>query len=263
MMNTTARIFTLLSLFLLGACQQSKEKNTPYPPTAQDSDAILFGTLWLQSAREAELARSQAFSLAKAKLTINQLLFSGDERPKAVVLDLDETVLDNSPYEARLIKDGESFSPESWQAWVEEANADLIPGALDFLLQAQKNGLEVFYISNRSVEGLGATLKNLQAFDLPFADSSHVLLKTDSSDKTARRNKVEESHKIILLIGDQMGDFAEAEQLESIPLDSLNRHFVIIPNPMYGSFTKLSDSLLQANEGSKLKAWKEKLVLKK
>lgn len=261
MMNTTAKIFTLISLTFLGACNQVGEV-PPCPDPASNSDAILFSTLWLQTAQEAELARKQAFSLAKAKLTINQLLFSGDERPKAVVLDLDETVLDNSPYEARLIKNGESFKPETWNTWVAEANADLIPGAKDFLMQTDKNGLEIFYISNRDQSGLRATLQNLKAHGLPNADSTHVLLKSESSDKTARRQQVEETHQIILLIGDQMGDFAEQAQLSEISEDSLHRHFVLIPNPMYGAFTKINDSLLEAENGNKLRAWKQKLILK-
>lgn len=263
-MNTTAKIFTLLSLSLLISCTQNpavtNEENCP--AEAKESDAILFSALWLQNAQEAHLAREQAFKLATWQLEKNFEGYSRIKKPSAVVLDLDETVLDNSPYEARVIQEGSSFELDSWNDWVAEANADLVPGAESFLQKAAEMGLTVFYISNRDHSGLGATLQNMERYNLPFADSSHVLLKTDSSNKTARRNKVEENHKIILLIGDQMGDFAEAEQLESMSADSLNNHFVLIPNPMYGAFTKLTDEE-KAAHANKLEAWKQNLQPKK
>lgn len=264
MMNTTAKIFTLLSLSLLISCKPQSEtpSQADCPPEAKESDAILFSTLWLQNAPEATIARKQAYQWAEKQMAENLQRYSKSKKPWAVVLDLDETVLDNSPYEARLIQEGGSFSPETWDAWVAEANADLLPGAADFLNKAAEMGLAVFYISNRDQAGLGATIKNMARYQLPFADSAHVLLKTDSSDKTARRLKVEENHKIILLLGDQMGDFAEAEQLEAMPADSLNNHFVLIPNPMYGAFTKLSEEE-KAAHSNKLAAWKQNLKTKK
>lgn len=262
MKNITAKIFTLISIALISSCNRPTQNIEPCPDPAQESDAILLSTLWLQISEEAQIAREQAYDMAWLKLEQNLKLYTSKERPKlkkpAVVLDLDETVLDNSPYEARLVQTGNSFESETWSAWVNEADARLIAGAEEFLQKASSQGLEIFYISNRSEANLGATLKNMKQYNLPFTDSAHVLLKSDSSDKTARRNKVELQNKIILLIGDQLGDFAEVEQMKSFPADSLSNHFVLIPNPMYGSFTRLSESEKEQYP-SKLKAWKRKL----
>lgn len=262
-MNTTAKIFTLISIGLLSACQSPNEKTPPCPEGEKESDAILMSTLWLQTATEAKTAREQAFDLAYLRLEQNNKLYTAShqelkQKTAAVVLDLDETVLDNSPYEARVIKNAGKFEMDSWSQWVEEAQADLIPGAEDFLQEAMNLGLEIYYISNRSHERLGPTLKNMQAYKLPFADSAHVFLRKEDSDKSGRRAAVDSAHKIILIVGDQMGDFAEAEALEQIATDSLRQHFVLIPNPMYGSFTRLSESE-EAAFDTKLAAWREKL----
>ncbi len=262
MKNITAKIFTLISIAFIASCNRPTQNIEPCPDPARDSDAILLSTLWLQTSDEAKIAREQAYDMAWQKLQKNlelysEKVFQAGKKP-AVVLDLDETVLDNSPYEARLIQKGTSFESETWSAWVNEAEAHLIAGADEFLQKASAEGIEIFYISNRSEANLGATLKNMEQYNLPFTDSAHVLLKSDDSDKTARRNKVEAQNKIILLIGDQLGDFAEVEQMKSFPADSLSNHFVLIPNPMYGSFTRISESEKEKYPG-KLEAWKQKL----
>jgi 5'-nucleotidase (lipoprotein e(P4) family) len=218
---------------------------------SRSSDALIMSTLWLQKSPEAHWLLEQSFAEAKARLVENQSLYAADSN-LAVVLDLDETVLDNSPYEARLVKKGGAFTPDTWTAWVQEGQADLILGAKSFLHFADSMGVEVFYVSNRSAENLGATLTNLQAHSLPNADSAHVLLKTDDSDKTARRAQVNEQARIILLIGDQLGDFSE--EVNYALRDSMFQHFILLPNPMYGSFSRLPDTIKSASEGDKL-AW--------
>ncbi len=248
MKNIFAKTFTLISALLLVACQNSLKNPSS---ESRSSDALIMSTLWLQKAPEAKWVLEQSYALAKDKLLENKALYQLDSQ-LAVVLDLDETVLDNSPYEARLVKNAGTFSADSWSAWVEEAEAELIPGAKSFLHFADSLGIEIFYISNRSVDNLGATLINMQAHGLPQADSSHLFLKTDSSDKTARRTAANKKAKIILLIGDQLGDFSET--IEPAQRDSMLQHFILLPNPMYGSFSRLADSVKSASENEKL-AW--------
>lgn len=248
MKNTFAKTFTLISALILVACQNN---STNPSGESRSSDALIVSTLWLQKSPEAKWLMEQSFAQAKARLILNKSLYAADSA-LSVVLDLDETVLDNSPYEARVVKNGGAFSQDSWSAWVQEAQADLIPGAKSFLHFADSMGVEVFYISNRSIENLGATIANLEAHSLPNADSAHVLLKTDDSDKTARRAQVNEEARIILLIGDQLGDFSE--EVTYALRDSMLQHFILLPNPMYGSFSRLPDTLKSASEGDKL-AW--------
>lgn len=250
MMNTTAKIFTLISLLALAACQNPSPK-IEAKEKADNSDHLTAAVLWLQKGETARLAREQAFDYARLLLELKTIHLDSVSN-LAVVLDLDETVVDNSPYEARVIEDEKSFEMESWSAWVNEANADAVPGALEFLHYADSMGFSLFYVSNRSIENLGPTLANLKLLGVPQADSTTVLLREDSSDKTARRALVSESHEIILLIGDQIGDiaadFASAEK-------DLQHKFVIIPNPMYGDYTRLPDSIKNAypNLGEALK----------
>ncbi len=240
-MNTTGKIFTLISLLGLMACQ-SPTKPLDESPTSNNSDHLTAAVLWFQKGETARLACEQSFDYAK-RLLLEKIAGRDSLSKLAVVLDLDETVVDNSPYEARVIQDGKSYEPESWALWVKEANADAIPGALDFLHFADSIGVSLFYVSNRRHENRAFTLQNLLALGVPQADSNTVLLRKEVSDKSARRAQVAEKHEIALLIGDQTGDFAQdfasAER-------QLKGKIVVIPNPMYGEFTRLPDSIKSA-----------------
>ena len=240
MMNTIGKTFTLLSLFSLIACQApSPEGKTENQEKEKQSDHLTAAVLWLQKGETARLAREQAYDYAYQ--LVSKRIQGEEELSKlAVVLDLDETVVDNSPYEARVIQAGTSFEMESWSTWVQEANADDIPGALNFLNQIDSLGLSIYYISNRSVKNLAPTLENLHKLGVPQADSSHVLLRGEDSDKGARRAMVAEQHEIILLVGDQIGDFASDFESEEA---ALSGKIVVIPNPMYGDFTRMPDSI--------------------
>jgi len=169
-----------------------------------------------------------------------------DKMP-AIILDVDETVLDNSPFQARTILKGLSY-PNGWVEWVNEENAEPVAGVKDFLLHAKKKGVKVFYVTNRIHILEKATKSNLIELGLPFDDDIDVLLMRDengwTSDKTARRNLIAEDYRILLLVGDQLTDFISAEEAYIFHSDRKeiadkysemwgNRWFVIT-NPMYG-----------------------------
>jgi 5'-nucleotidase (lipoprotein e(P4) family) len=253
MKNIFAKIFTLISALAFVSCNSGTNDTSG---ESRSSDALIMSTLWLQKSHEARWLLEQNYEQAKGKLMVNRMVYAYS--PKlAVVLDLDETVLDNSPYEARVIKEGSSFSKDSWTAWVQEAKADLIPGSKSFLNFADSLGVEIFYISNRSIENLGATINNLNAHRLPNADSSHILLKNDNSDKTFRRALVSKQSRIILLIGDQLGDFNESVSYEM--RDTMLQHFILLPNPIYGNFSRLPDSIKPNTETEKLSWFRQQL----
>ncbi len=166
---------------------------------------------------------------------------------KAVVVDIDETMLDNSPFETNCINTGNGYSSESWHNWTSMINAKALPGAVEFSKYAELKGVEVFYISNRNIDEFDVTLKNLQKENFAFADSSHLLLKTNTSSKTVRRNLVKENFEIILLIGDNLGDFSEIFEDRSNNygfdvveenITAFGEKFIVLPNPMYGSWEK-------------------------
>jgi 5'-nucleotidase (lipoprotein e(P4) family) len=194
---------------------------------------------------------------------------SSSELKPAVVLDLDETVLDNSPYEARLFLEGKNYDPKSWEKWCFEAKAEALPGATDFLHFADSIGLKIFYISNRKIGVFEPTLKNLKALKLPQAEKEHLLLRTTKSDKTERRNMVKAHHQILLYVGDNLTDYDQkfAERDSTLGKQLVKKHrkellhnFIMLPNPMYGEW----ESAIYGNDYSitleeKLNLRREKL----
>lgn len=232
-------ILALLS-FAIASCNLSQDKNK----TKNSNDHLVMASLWFQRASECRALYYQAFNFAKLSLD-QQLSTNNNPKPKAVVVDIDETVLDNSPFEANSIRTGKVFSSKAWKEWVEMAKAKPTAGALPFLKYAQSKGVETFYISNRNVDDLEKTIENLSAFGFPFADKDHILLKSDTSVKTKRRKRVSESHEILILAGDNIGDFDEILEDRSSEYgfskvdemkEEFGKRFIILPNPMYGSW---------------------------
>lgn len=236
--------FVLLVLFsaFLFACN-NQEESTLKPESTNDH--LMFAALFHQQAPEYDALCIQGYNLAKANIKniVSNTLF---EVAPAVVLDLDETVLDNSPFEAKCILENTSY-PKYWDEWMNEANAGLVPGAKDFLEFAKENGVEVYYISNRKVKYLGQTIENMKLHNLPNADSAHIWLRTETSSKKARRDKLSSERAIIQLIGDNLNDFTEAFELETndarrgevSKMEKLfGTRFIMLPNPMYGEWEK-------------------------
>jgi 5'-nucleotidase (lipoprotein e(P4) family) len=182
-----------------------------------------------------------------ASRVLEEQLQSPYELPPAVILDIDETVLDNSPQTVRQILDRTGFSEAMWDEWCSLAKAEALPGALEFTRLADSLGAEVFYISNRGEHLLNVTLKNLDTLGFPSADEDHVLLKTGTSSKDHRRTLVSDRFDIILMVGDNLGDFAgvfdnrsQDNMQEAIKLNRkmFGSRFIVLPNPMYGGWEK-------------------------
>ena len=256
------KIFFILALISIAitSCKPT-EKNIQ---TKNANDHLVMATLWFQRASECKALYYQAFNLAKFSLD-KQLATNNNLKPKAVVVDIDETVLDNSPFETNSIRTGEAFTAAAWKEWVEMAKAAPTPGSLEFLKYAESKGVETFYISNRSVDDIEKTIQNLQAFGFPYADKDHILLKSDTSVKTKRRNLVSESHDILILAGDNIGDFDEILEDRSTAFgfakvddmkEQFGKRFIVLPNPMYGSWEKevlKSERKLNASEKENLR----------
>jgi 5'-nucleotidase (lipoprotein e(P4) family) len=243
----------VLAVYLV-SCSGSKEAMSDTAVLAtQSTDA----TLWYAESAENQYIYLQAYHYATQ--LVAQKTGRDGKRPRAVVLDLDETVLDNSPYQYRMIAKGQTYSPESWNAWVNEASAEALSGALEFVNYCQEQGVEVFYISNRSIETFQATTQNLRNLGFPNADEEHVLLKESTSDKTERRELVSDRYEIIVLLGDQLTDFdqifdnpnaEERGDMVTSMWEQMKFSFVLFPNPIYGGWM---DPVLDGAEGDKKK----------
>src|SRR5688572_16642057 len=258
------------ALVFAAACVTSRsEPRTDPAPRAEAADSVapselaehptLFATLWQQTSAEYRATALQAYDEASEVLpvaladsgwtaSVEQEAAAFSTLPPAIVLDVDETVLDNSPQQARTILAGGSFDPEAWGAWVNEARAPAVPGAREFLALADSLGVAVFYVTNRDQPLEEATRRNLAAEGLPLDPEVDTVLTRGEqegwgSDKSSRREAIAERYRILLLVGDDFNDFVparlpreERDRLVERYGDRWGDQWFMIPNPVYGSW---------------------------
>lgn len=227
---------------------------------------LLYATAWMQTSIEHDLTYVEIYRSAEQKL-VQALADPGwdalatDERsnaannlPPAVIVDVDETVLDNSPFEARMVRDNATFNADAWTAWVRQASAQPLPGALEYAKFAAAHGVTVFYISNRDVAQAKSTLANLAAKGFPLTPEAVLnrgaatpgCVQSASADKGCRRRLVAQHYRVLALIGDQLGDFIDGADADNASRaqriapyrDWFGERWFVLPNPVYGSWEK-------------------------
>lgn len=186
----------------------------------------------------------QSYNLAAEKLLAK--VKANPSAKLAIITDLDETVVDNSYYNAWLVNEGAMYTPETWKQWTSQRKATLVPGSKDFFKLADSLGVTIFYVSNRSVDEYEATLANLRTLDLPQLDSTHFYLKTNTSGKEARRQSIyDRGYEVIMFLGDNLNDFSQAFEKQNNEkrnqlTDSLEAKFgneyIVLPNAIYGEW---------------------------
>lgn len=226
-------------------------------PVAPRPDQNLNATLWMQTSAEYAAVTTQTYRAAGAALSAAladtnwtaAYEQTNDFRtlPPAIILDLDETVLDNSAAQVKLMQSGRSFTEEGFTAWVKEARAGLIPGAVEFLHSALLKGVAPHYISNRicnPTDPDDPTVKVLLNLRIPFAPD-RLLCKTAGSNKADRRKSVAQRYRILLLIGDDFNDFTtapdtldERSRLQHFYTSMWGTKWFVLPNPVYGSWER-------------------------
>ncbi|MCD4833587.1 MAG: 5'-nucleotidase, lipoprotein e(P4) family [Bacteroidales bacterium] len=257
-------IFLFLGItFILHSCQHNGFEES------KSQDHLIISTLWYQKSGEMKAIYYQCFNWAELRIDMI-LAESNTKTKKAVIVDIDETMLDNSPFETNCIRTGNGYSKNTWHSWTSQINAKALPGAVEFSKYAESKGVEVFYISNRSVDEFEVTLKNLQKENFAFADSSHLLLKSNTSSKKPRRDIVRENYEIVLLIGDNLGDFSEIFEDRSTNCgfdvveensEKFGEIFIVLPNPMYGSWENaVFDNKKDLSNEEKYRLRKAKLI---
>jgi 5'-nucleotidase (lipoprotein e(P4) family) len=262
-MRSSTKVYSIIFLtIILFGCSNNTDVKTN--DKAGNNDYLLMATLFQQQAAEKRALSYQAYNTARLMLD-NALKSARLTKKLAVVVDIDETVLDNSPFEAKSIIENSDY-PAYWDEWCEKEEAIPIAGAVEFLNYANSKGVDVFYITNRKEHLKKVTLNNLVAYGFPNADDDHLLMRTSTSDKEPRRKTVEETHQIVILMGDNLGDFANIFDIEnnrqrSNLVDSLKAEFgsrfIMLPNPMYGNWS--NNLLLNYSDLSK----KEKIEILK
>jgi len=259
--------------------------------TGSRTDRVnLNSVTWMQGSEEYRALMLGAYNMARQNLDHaledrtwtalpSQVPANSDEAsalgklPPAVILDVDETVLGTLPYQAWLVKKGRPFTHISWHAWVSEAGAEAIPGALEFVHYAMEKGVTVFYLSNRADRGAldlnvngqidpGEEQVDLEPFTISnlvrlgflpqrnISNDDSVLLRGEtgrdgqlkkgwaSSDKTDRRESLSTDYRVVLILGDNLNDFVSEDIPEAPNPARWGRSWIMLPNPIYGPWEK-------------------------
>lgn len=239
--------------------------------SADEAVEQLNATLWMQTAPEYRASTEQVYRLATERIAnpapgtaaMEQVNVPAEQLaklPTAVILDLDETVLDNTVYQARLVRDHVLFDNKSWGEWVAAGQAEAVAGSREFIAAAHRLGHAVFYVTNRDCSSPAptptdpcpaktATMRNLVALGIePKADPEYVLLRGERPDwysKTQRRAFIAANYRIIAMVGDDLGDFVDVRTFagDRERLDwRFGVNWFVLPNPIYGSWNNAFDT---------------------
>ena len=247
LMHHLSVLFLFFFIIFSSVCTAAKAENPP---------EMLLSVLWAQASAEWNMASQQAFHLATLNLekALNDPSWTAaleqqknfHSLPPAVIVDVDETLLDNSPLAARLILAGKEYDPQLWLEWVKESSAAPMPGAVSFIRCAKEKGVAVFYVTNRKVKN--ETVRNIKKVIDPDVKPEQVLCKKERPkwglNKTSRRSFIAEKFRVLLLIGDDYNDFTFLDK--SSPEERIGRamqhqkywgsKWILISNPVYGSW---------------------------
>lgn len=264
--NPTLTLLATAILALAGCSATAPRPDAPPAIAAAGvaADDNLNAVLWVQTAQEYQALALQTWKMAGANLdraladTTWTALLPGEgaelqkpELPPAVIVDIDETMLDNSAYQARLVLDGASYGSASWAAWVTERKARPVPGALAFARAAAAKGVTIVYISNRTHDMAADTIANLRAYGFPVDEANYYGLGVDvpgctphGSEKGCRRIAAASKYRVLMQVGDQITDFAQLSDNTRAQRDGLlashgqwiGERWYMLPGPTYGGY---------------------------
>jgi acid phosphatase len=223
----------------------------------------LDAVLWAQTSAEYYASTEQTYRLARVRLDealrpenavwtaeLEQVRDYAD-LPPAVVLDVDEGVLDTTSFQARIVKRHGRFRLAAWNDWVREEKGRAVPGALEFAKYAHAKGVRIFYVTNRAHEVETATRRNLQELGFPVdEDGGNILSKNEraewGSDKGSRRKFIAARYRIVLIAGDDLNDFLSGSRLKPRERVALAKRWrsnwgtkwIMLPNPIYGGWER-------------------------
>lgn len=267
---------------LLAACTSAPPKPAMYAGESTSSkyagNDLLYAVAWMQASVEHDLVYAQTYAMAERQLLAALAdpawdALPTDERkndakglPPAVIVDIDETVFDNSPFEARLVRDNVTSNTTAFAAWVRQACAKPLPGALEYAKFAAAHGVTMIYISNRDEVMAESTRANLVADGFPLADGALLnrgsatpgCVERSSADKGCRRRLVADKYRVLALFGDNLADFIDGAEADNTTRAQriapyrgwFGERWFALPNPVYGSWVS---ALTRHNPDQKLR----------
>ncbi|QDV16736.1 Lipoprotein E precursor [Gimesia panareensis] len=251
--------FVWLLIFACGLPHNLFAQETASPAVTQRStDQGLDATLWMQTSVEHDVACTQSYRLAwmQVRKALRDPCWTAAVEqtagyaglPPAVILDLDETVINNGVFMGELVRKDVSWNPSLWNTWVLSERGTAVPGAKEFLNQLRAHQIAIFFITNREAKHEAATVSNLSQMLGWQVSPEQVLLRAEkpewTSNKSSRRAQVARCHRILLLVGDDFNDFVYQGKLSPQERIRQGRRYqnywgsrwVILPNPVYGDW---------------------------
>ncbi len=232
-----------------------------------------YSLLWAQTAAEHKAVYLQTYQVAEILLDValedkkwTALIEQDKNYSKlvpAIILDVDETVLDNSHFDGEMVKSQAFFQKQSWDSWVAMAQAKAVPGVVSFIQNARKKGIQILFLTNRQCRSRSEntsdcpqeldTINNLKKIGIDGVDPDHILLQKEkpgwSYEKEIRRTEIGKSYRVLMIFGDDLGDFVSGvkgdilaeERIEVMYLhqQKWGRKWFMLPNPNYGSWYRV------------------------
>ena len=224
------------------AAQEALKQKQQY-----QAETETMGLLWMRTSAEYRALAYQGYNVAMNAVKMAVTDPSHQRKPLAIVLDADETVVDNTKLMGESIANGNGrFDAPWWRQAVHQGKSQAMPGAVEFLNEVHKQGVEIFYVSNRYAPvNLDVTIQNFKELGFPSVDKDHVLLFEKDSDKQPRFDMIAKKYYVVVYMGDNAGDFpigtkgktlAERNAIIDAHKEDFGTTFVVFPNPAYGSW---------------------------
>ncbi len=231
----------------IGIGMQAAPVQAAEQPAVKESNILTVAAVWKQTAAEYRALYYQGFNIAKKYVDEALARHKKKDKPLAVITDMDDTIVLHDQYWAYLIAhDEEFFNDPVWDKYIPTNSLLPAPGALDFMNYCKAKGVEVFYVTSRD-QGEGTydmALENLKKLGFPYADTEHLTVLIDTSNKEPRQNEIAEKYNVVVKLGDSLNDFqrkyyiknnvAERNAVADKDKDLFGTKFIVMPNPTDG-----------------------------
>jgi 5'-nucleotidase (lipoprotein e(P4) family) len=264
MTATYEKLRSLLMLFVLGVlpiagcATLGSSSSSRASPSLAATDDRLGATLWQTTSAEYRVLAQSIYGAAKSQLeraladrqwtALPAQRENFQHLPPAVIMDIDETVIDTSRFQILLLKTGARFSRTRWRDWSSQNEPEAVPGAIEFISFAQSRGVTVFFVTNRDYATEPLTRKHLFSAGIKLPDTIDTVLSQSErpdwgADKGSRRNFIATSYRVLMLFGDDLADFiseyrssTQTRMSEAMKHNDWGTKWFMLPNPMYGSW---------------------------